>query len=129
LPTIFFSINFETFSESQHHNACLNCKISVSKNGDIKNCPSMDNSYGNLSQDINLRNIIENKTFKRFWDISKDKVLVCKDCEYRYCCTDCRVFIDDLNNELSRPSKCNYNPYQGLWKGEKGYIDVNNFSV
>ncbi|PCI96530.1 MAG: hypothetical protein COB15_09770 [Flavobacteriales bacterium] len=27
-----------------------------------------------------------------------EKIEICKDCEYRYCCTDCRVFTDDRNN-------------------------------
>jgi SPASM domain peptide maturase of grasp-with-spasm system len=37
----YFSINIKSFSESQHHNSCLNRKISIDKDGLIKNCPSL----------------------------------------------------------------------------------------
>ena len=39
-----------------------------------------------------------------------------KDCEFRYICTDCRVFIQEDANILSKPLKCNYNPYTALWE-------------
>jgi MoaA/NifB/PqqE/SkfB family radical SAM enzyme len=61
------------------------------------------------------------------WNISKDEVEICRDCEYRYACTDCRAFTDKKANKYARPSRCNYNPYQGLWKGENGYVDVTKY--
>ena len=43
----YFAINIQTFTESQHYNTCLNRKISIDVNGEIKNCPSMKKSFGN----------------------------------------------------------------------------------
>jgi len=119
----FFSIGFETFSEAQCHNTCLNQKISVDRNGLIKGCPSMKQSFGNIAKNT-INDVLEKKEVQKLWTINKDEIEICKDCEYRYCCTDCRVFTDHKDNNYSRPSKCNYNPYLGLWKGEEGYIDV-----
>ena len=119
----FFSIGFDTFSEAQCHNTCLNKKISIDKNGCIKGCPSMSNSHGKIGENT-IDEILNQGKIQQLWTINKDEIEICKDCEYRYCCTDCRVFTDDSNNKYSRPSKCNYNPYQGLWKEEKGYVDV-----
>ena len=53
-----------------------------------------------------------------------DKIIVCKDCEFRYICTDCRIFIKDNNNIYSQPLHCNYNPYIAKWEGESEYIPV-----
>jgi len=119
----FFSIGFETFSEAQLHNTCLNQKISVDKNGFIKGCPSMNQSYGKISENT-INEVLQIKEVQKLWTINKNEIEICKDCEYRYCCTDCRVFIDDKENLYSRPSKCNYNPYLGLWNDEKGYVEV-----
>lgn len=122
----FFSISFETFSESQCHNTCLNRKISIDKKGYIKGCPSMRKNFGKINETpLNL--VVNSSEFTKFWNISKNEIEVCKDCEFRFCCTDCRVFIDNVADLNSRPSKCNYNPYQGLWKGEVGFIDVNEW--
>ncbi len=53
--------------------------------------------------------------FKKYWDINKDKIYVCKDCEFRYICTDCRAYVEDPEDILSKPLKCGYNPYTGEW--------------
>ena len=119
----YFSINLDTFSEAQKHNTCLNCKVSLNKVGQIKNCPSMDKTFGDFRK-VSIQNVLDKNEIKEDWNISKDEIEICKDCEYRYACTDCRAFTDEKSNKYSRPSRCNYNPYQGMWKGENGYIDV-----
>jgi len=119
----YFSIGFDTFSEAQCHNTCLNQKISIDRSGCVKLCPSMKKSYGKI-EETNIGDVLKLAKVKKIWAINKDEVEICKDCEYRYCCTDCRAFTDDSNNEYSRPSKCDYNPYLGLWKGEEGFVDV-----
>src|SRR5690606_41800509 len=96
------------------HNSCLNRKISIDAEGNIKNCPSMSESFGNV-QDTSLLEAIEKPGFKKYWNITKDKIHVCKDCEFRYICTDCRAYINDPADILSKPLKCGYNPYTGEW--------------
>ncbi len=110
----YFSINKDTFFESLKFNTCLNKKISVDVNGDIKNCPSMKSSYGNIA-DKSFEQILENAKFKELWSISKDQIEVCKDCEFRHVCTDCRAYLEG-DNSHEKPSKCNYNPYQMIWE-------------
>lgn len=107
-----FSVNIKLFSEGQKYNTCLNRKVSIDKNGDIKNCPSMNRIFGNIKNQT-LKEVIETSAFKELWHITKDQIEVCKDCEFRYICTDCRVFIQDEKNIYSKPKKCNYNPYEG----------------
>jgi len=117
----FFNIDIKTFTESIHHNSCLNRKISIDTNGNIKNCPSMTESYGNI-KDTTLAEAIEKPGFKKYWNINKDQIAVCKDCEFRHICTDCRAYTEDPHDNsgpdgtnLSKPLKCGYNPYTGEW--------------
>ena len=119
----YFNVNIQLFTESQHYNTCLNRKICIDKNGEIKNCPAMSRSFGNI-KDTTLEEAINKPGFKDLWGIRKDDIDVCKDCEFRYMCTDCRAFIKDPNNIYSQPAKCPYNPYIAKWEGEDGYITV-----
>ena len=118
-----FTNNLPFFTESQHHNTCLNRKICIDAEGNIKNCPAMAKSYGNI-KDTTLEEAINKPGFKDLWYICKDQIDICKDCEFRYMCTDCRCFIKDPDNIYSQPAKCTYNPYICLWEGQEGYVPV-----
>jgi len=119
----YFNTNIGLFTESQHYNTCLNRKICIDENGEIKNCPAMSRSFGNI-KDTTLEEALNKPGFKDLWGIRKDDIDVCKDCEFRYMCTDCRCFIRNPEDIYSQPAKCTYNPYQALWQGEAGFISV-----
>jgi SPASM domain peptide maturase of grasp-with-spasm system len=114
----YFSINIEHFTESLNHNTCLHKKISIDKDGNIKNCPSMSQSFGNI-KDTTLEEALNHPDFKKYWNVTKDQIEVCKDCEFRHICTDCRAYTERTHfNEdidLSKPLKCGYNPYTNEW--------------
>lgn len=118
IGTHFFSYNIKTFSESQHHNTCLNRKISIDKDGYIRNCPSMPQHFGNI-KDTTLEEALSHPDFKKYWNVTKDQIEVCKDCEFRHICTDCRAYTERTHFEgdidLSKPLKCGYNPYTNEW--------------
>jgi SPASM domain peptide maturase of grasp-with-spasm system len=109
-----FSVNIPTFTESQLHNTCLNRKIGIDVDGNIKNCPSMTQSFGNI-RDTTLQEALDHPDFKKYWNINKDKIHVCKDCEFRHICTDCRAYIENPEDIYSKPLKCGYNPYTAEW--------------
>lgn len=110
-----FSIpHISLFSERLHCNSCLNRKISVDSKGMVKNCPSLKQDFGHINN-CDLHIIANNDEFCKLEKICKDHIAICKDCEYRYLCIDCRAYT--INNSLlSKPSKCNYNPYLALWE-------------
>lgn len=110
-----FAVNTRLFTESQNHNTCLNRKISIDKDGNIKNCPSMSQSFGNI-KDTTLEEALNHPDFKKYWNITKDQIEVCKDCEFRHICTDCRAYIEEPDNQYSKPLKCGYNPYTNVWE-------------
>ncbi len=111
----YFSINKDKVFEAMNHNSCLNKKISIDINGNIKNCPSMKQSFGNI-KDTTLEQALNHKDFKKYWNITKDQIKVCKDCEFRYICTDCRAYIENPNDKYSKPLKCGYSPYTNKWE-------------
>lgn len=123
VSTKYFSIEMNHFMESQFFNTCLNRKVAIDETGKVKNCPTMEKSYGHIDS-VNLKRIINTADFQYLWTIKKDDVVVCKECEYRYVCTDCRCYIKNKHNIYSQPSKCAYNPYIAKWEGERGYYPI-----
>ena len=125
---LFFTNNLPFFSEAQTYNTCLNRKLCIDAEGNIKNCPTMTRSFGNI-KDKSLQEVIEISGFKDLWTINKDSIDVCKDCEFRYMCMDCRCFLKDTENIHSQPAKCPYNPYICKWDGQEGYLSVEECGV
>ncbi len=111
----FFVANIKSYTESLHHNSCLNQKITIDANGDIKNCPSIPVNYGNIKE-TTLQQALDRKGFKQLWNIHKDQIKVCKDCEFRHVCTDCRAYVEVPGDAYSKPLKCGYDPYKGTWE-------------
>lgn len=115
-----FTLNKYLFLESLHHNSCLHKKISIDSEGNIKNCPSISQSFGNI-KDTTLEEALGHKDFKKYWNLTKDNIEVCKDCEFRYICTDCRAYTERTHTnaeglDTSKPLKCGYDPYTGEWE-------------
>ena len=103
----------EVIAESFSRNNCLNQKLSIDKNGFIRNCPAMKEKYGKLEDlDVSeIKTIMLGENFRKFWFLSKDKIKTCMDCEFRYICSDCRAHT--LNDDqLEKPVHCKYNPYE-----------------
>jgi SPASM domain peptide maturase of grasp-with-spasm system len=115
ISPFYFVSNIHSFTEAQKHNSCLNRKISIDTEGYIRNCPSMPEHYGNI-KDTTLQEALQHPDFKKYWFINKDQISVCKDCEFRYICTDCRAYRENPEDLYSKPLKCGYNPYTCEWE-------------
>lgn len=104
------SIPFLTLQQYFEHklfNGCLNRKISIDENGNIKNCPSMEKNWGNI-KNTKLSEVCQNKEFLKFWNITNDQIEGCRNCELRYLCSGCRAYIKDPHNLYSMPIKCKF---------------------
>lgn len=71
--------------------------------------------YGKVDE-VSLKNVLESNEFRKYWFINKDQISICKSCEFRYNCTDCRAFLVDSNDIYSKPLKCGYNPFTCVWE-------------
>jgi radical SAM protein with 4Fe4S-binding SPASM domain len=109
----FFQVDKEEFLKRYRGNSCWQGKISVSSTGDVMPCiMQRDDPAGNV-KDMSLREIIDGK-IQRYWSLSRDKINVCKDCEYRYACRDCRPVSYGPTGELeAKDPTCLYDPYKG----------------
>jgi len=113
----FFSkCNFVAFQKAHYGHNCFSEKICITANGNILPCiMERDLVLGNILK-TSLSKIIYNEKSKKIRNVTKDDIEVCKDCEYRYCCFDCRV---KARNFYAKPSNCLYNPYKGEWAETK----------
>jgi SPASM domain peptide maturase of grasp-with-spasm system len=111
----YFSPCLQHFTEALQFNTCLNRKISVAADGEIRHCPSMKDSLGNIRH-TSLASAVNDPRLVQMSRITKDQVEVCCDCEFRYVCTDCRAYTRESGNPYSKPAKCSYDPYTATWK-------------
>ncbi len=111
----YFLNDIRNISKAKIVNSCLYDKIFISLSGEIKNCPSMQKSVCSI-QDFSENVFSERFRAEKNRYIKKDEIEVCKDCEYRYFCTDCRAYKEDPDNIYSKPLKCGYDPYTGKWE-------------
>jgi SPASM domain peptide maturase of grasp-with-spasm system len=116
----YFNTNINKVLEAINYNSCLYKKIGIDAQGNIKNCPSMCKAFGNI-ENTTLEEVLNKENFKKYWNITKDNIEVCKDCEFRYICTDCRAYTERIHSnedgiDTSKPLKCGYDPYSGEWE-------------
>lgn len=112
--TLDFS-GVDAYNLHHKYNGCLYKKAAISSSGEIKNCPSFSKSWGNIKSQ-RLCEIAAMPLFQELWNIDKDKISVCKDCELRYCCSDCRAHRINHMDLYSKPAKCFYNIKSGKWQ-------------
>lgn len=91
------------------HN-CFSEKVYISHDLKVYPCPMERGiQYGSLKEN-KLNKIIDDSPW-----INKNCINVCKDCEYRYACIDCRP--DRLEDDIyAKPWYCSYNPYKSTWE-------------
>ena len=85
-----FTITRDILSRNISGHPCLLGKIAITDNGDVLPCIFSRNlTVGNV-QETTIKEIMSGQKLKTVWKSTKDNVLVCQDCEYRYACFDCR---------------------------------------
>ena len=109
-----FFTSDDSFRINSRWNSCWYGKLAITASGDILPCIFARNMVcGNLRKDPFDR--IKAKLLK-YWNITKDHVSVCCDCEYRYACDDCRPLAEGkTGNLLAKYPRCLYDPYNGKW--------------
>ncbi|MCP4215222.1 MAG: SPASM domain-containing protein [bacterium] len=101
-------MDYTRFFYSRQFNPCLGHQVAVDTGGEIKPCLWSDDILGNIA-DANLKNMIIGGVFDTYWEMKKDKIEDCKECERRYACRDCRVSAIGKKGTLDKkPSFCEY---------------------
>ena len=115
---LFNGIDTNRFIRNFSGNSCYQGKINIECNGRVTPCIM---SGGLLSKEYNIKDytineILDKYLIPEFWSISKDFIDICKDCEYRYVCKDCRPVNGEACNKYAKGNNCSYNPYSGKWE-------------
>lgn len=105
----FHEMDIAEIMENKKYNGCLNRVVSIDENGQIKNCPSMSKTYGNIKTD-SILDVCEKEDFKKIWCINNSMIDDCKECEFRIICLGCRAYLTNPSDLYSKPLKCNYIP-------------------
>lgn len=116
-----------SFHRNHFYHTCLAGKIAITTEGKVIPCIfSRNQTMGDLKEQ-ELEEILQSEKLDENWKSTKDKVLVCRDCEYRYACFDCRPLAEGSGcgsyTEAPFP-RCTYNPYNGQWG--MGIWKINN---
>lgn len=127
-PSFYMSI--ESYTESLQKNLYYNQKLFFFKN-EIYLTEDCNESIGNIEK-------IDQNSFERnlknsangFWSITKEKITVCKVCEFRRMCADRRI-PKRVNNEnlFYLEHECTYNPFISLWADEAGYLNLDECRI
>lgn len=112
-----FRITKARFLRAFDKNTCWYGKFAIESNGNVMPCIFTRNiSYGNLTVN-SVKDILCSPSLRENWFLDFSKVDVCKDCEFRFACKDCRSLgMSSCNNIKSKNPRCLYNPYTGTWE-------------
>jgi SPASM domain peptide maturase of grasp-with-spasm system len=120
-----FNVNINLFTESQEHNSYYNRKVIIQTDGGISNTHEPSSNFGHIHNTTILQ-AMEKSGFQDLWYTHKEKIEVCKDCEFRHMCMDNRIPVERKDGIWYHENECFYNPHLSKWKGEVGYQPIRN---
>jgi radical SAM protein with 4Fe4S-binding SPASM domain len=116
-----FYTDLYSFDRAKKYHSCLAGKIAVTSVGDVIPCIfARSEVCGNILTSP-LSELLESEILQKYWKTTKDQVVKCRDCEYRYACHDCRPAAQGSDEEkdwFAAPKDCLYDPYTGVWAEE-----------
>ncbi|MCP4366424.1 MAG: radical SAM protein [Planctomycetes bacterium] len=102
---------------------CWKGLMAISSRGDAYPCIFARQRPVGKFPEMGLEEIIRGQELQRLWQITLEDVEMCKDCELRYGCFDCRALALTTTGELlSKGPRCRYNPYTGLMENNGAKI-------
>lgn len=100
VKSLFERTDIYSFFYRKSYNQCWGQQLLIDINGDVKPCLFAKHTLGNILHE-SLRNILRECRQEKYWNLTKDRVNICKECEFRYCCSfDCRVASEALNGGI-----------------------------
>ncbi len=95
-------------------NSCWCGKIAITADGKFRPCIYSTMVLGDLKEE-DKKKILDQ--YRGYWKITKRQVAVCKDCELKYICFDCReISFRETGDLYGFNPYCRYDPYKGDWK-------------
>lgn len=100
---------------------CWNGKLAVDPEGNVYPCVFSRNlPVGNVKRQ-SLAEVMAGDSLRDLWSITLEKVVDCRECEFRYACFDCRLqAYARTGNLLAKPPTCSYRPGDGTVEQAEG---------
>ena len=125
----FIKCSLENFRRRKHGHNCFSKNMCVTPSGKVIPCiMSRKTEIGDVLTQT-LQEIWYSQQAEVFKGLTKDLIDVCKNCEYRYACFDCRPKTQKMTvggNVFAKPPVCHYNPYAGSWGKKGGELEWKN---
>ncbi len=113
--------NLTHFLHARRFNAAFHMHIDISAKGALAEGNGVSRAIGQLDATDPLKSLLDSETKRGLDGAKKDRTHICRDCEFRYMCTDPREPLQADGSEWYHATECKYNPYICKWKGEEGY--------
>jgi radical SAM protein with 4Fe4S-binding SPASM domain len=105
-----------SFYFNKKYNSCWTGKMAVTATGAVIPCIFARDQVVDNCLTKGLKAIVRGKKLQGFWKLTKDHVAVCRACEYRYACHDCRPLAYGQGGDLyAKSPRCLYDPLRGTW--------------
>lgn len=112
-------VDKESYNFNKNVNPCLFGKVAITLKGNVIPCQNArSHILGNIFSNISLNDVIKKGCLDEYWYLNKDKIELCKECEFRYGCNDCLILTHEfIGNNTSMPKNlfCSYSPHEGDW--------------
>jgi hypothetical protein len=115
--------NKELLVESYFVNNYLNKRLFIDQNGCFYSSKQTDVCLGDITN-LDITDVLRSDYLNKLWRLTKDKIDVCKDCDFRRVCIDFRNPTERSKEEWFNQIECSYNPYITKWKGEEDYLNL-----
>lgn len=103
------------FSVKSGYSHCLFGRLAITCDGKVLPCIGLrDEIIGHIKKET-LSELFNKEKFDVYWEMSGDKIEICKDCEYRYACSTCRAVEKSVSGNIHNRKFCTYDPYKGKW--------------
>jgi len=113
-----FIVNPRFYRLSEEKNSCLYKKLSLTYDGIVCICPSVKSGvlgYMSHLDSSDVESFLSSMEYMKLSDSKKSEIHVCRDCEFRNCCLDCRGHKS--NSDLfTKPKFCSYSPKTEKWE-------------
>jgi len=97
-------ISKDQYFNNREKNPCWFGKINITHEGSIVPCPIAKSfEIGNVKKQ-RLLDVLRRGLQLKYWTLTKDKIIKCKTCEFRYACSDCRP-IESKDNSLTAENR------------------------
>jgi len=115
-----FFINEEMLKKACFTNTCWYGKFAITETGAVIPCVFERNIVMGDLKKQSVQEILGSETLKKHWFLTLNQVNICKDCEFKYSCRDCRPLgIGICGDIFDKNPRCTYNPHTGEWKNSE----------